>query len=68
MIIDMRCRPPFGSFLDDGVMFDPDVLNICGETYDTYAPQAALNRSIEQFIQEMDQAGVDKAVAPVRVT
>lgn len=68
MIIDMRCRPPFGSFLDDGVMFDPDVLDVCGKTYGTYAPKAALNRDITQFIQEMDDAGIDKAVAPVRIT
>lgn len=68
MIIDMRCRPPFGSFLEDGIMFDPNILEACGQTYDTSAPKAALNRDITQFIQEMDEAGIDKAVAPVRIT
>ena len=68
MIIDMRVRPPFGSFLKDLKLYDPDGLKMSADLFKYNPSAAALNRNMDLFIQEMDDAGVDKAVLPVRAT
>lgn len=69
MIVDMRCRPPFGTFMDDGILWQKDVLIAKSRNvYKCEASPAAVERSMDLFIQEMNEAGVDKVVAPVRVT
>ena len=68
MIIDMRSRPPYGSFLLDGSMYKEEVLQNGAKRYGCEVSEAALQRNIELFIREMDEAGIDKAVAPVRIT
>lgn len=62
MIIDMRARPPFGTYLQDGFIYDHDTLVISN------GPRAAIEKNLELFIQEMNENGIDKVVAPVRVT
>ncbi|HJD96599.1 amidohydrolase family protein [Mailhella massiliensis] len=70
-IIDMRCRPPFKAFLNEGYpfgLFDKRAVHKMGyqlsgcpeysKTLDTH--------SMEDFFREMDNSGVDIAVAPYR--
>lgn len=70
MIIDMRCRPPFRGFLDP-LLCD---LYIQGNITDFSARfgmtpgRAVATRSMQTFIEEMDEAGIDKAVVPIRYT
>jgi len=68
MKIDMRVRPPYGTFLKDLALYTEEGLQGCATMFKTEVPQAAQERSIELFIREMDEAGVDKVVAPVRAT
>ena len=68
MIIDMRCRPPFGTYMQDGVLYDPDSIRSFSKLMNTKPSEAALKRDLDLFFKEMDEAGIDKAVAPVRVT
>ena len=68
MIIDMRVRPPFGTFLNDGILYEPTSLEAGANMFRCAASEAALKQDMALFIQEMDEAGIDKVVSPVRVT
>lgn len=68
MIIDMRCRPPFGSFMEDGILYTQETIVGSASVFECTPSKAALKKDMGQFIREMDAAGIDKAVAPVRVT
>ena len=68
MIIDMRVRPPFGTFFQDLALYTEQGLNGSAAMFKTEVPASAKERNIELFIQEMNAAGVDKVVAPVRAT
>ena len=69
-IIDMRCRPPYKSFLNEGYPFTlfekRNLINfqkMCGSPSIT---KVADTHSMADFIEEMDKAGIDLAVAPYR--
>jgi len=64
----MRCRPPYGTFLKDGILYDVPSLEGTAKMFRCEVSPAALQQNIDLFIKEMDEAGIDKAVAPVRVT
>ena len=69
-IIDMRCRPPYKGFLNKGYpfdLFDVDVAkSFQKQSGLPYLSKALVTKSMDDFIQEMDIAGVDMAVAPYR--
>jgi len=66
MIIDFRVQPPFKSFLDiyfyrpRPVVVDPVKVNAFSIGRRTSA--AYVERSVELFVQEMDEAGIDLSV------
>lgn len=68
MIIDMRCRPPFGGFLDPLLcdLYIADNVQGFSSRFGMTAGKAVGERTMETFIREMDEAGVDKAVVPIR--
>ena len=72
MRIDMRCRPPFGSFVKDKSLYSPTDGVPLGTQWYTQnviqapSPESALKMDMELLIKEMDEAGIDKIVAPVR--
>ncbi len=68
MIIDSRCRPPYGTFLDDGLLYDWDVNYNFAKIFNTEPSEAVREKKMDLFMQEMDEAGVDMAVLQVRVT
>jgi len=74
MRIDMRCRPPFGSFLNDTSLYSPtDGVPLGTQWYskeviDAASPESAIKMNMDLLIQEMDEAGIDKIVAPVRAS
>ncbi len=67
-IIDMRVRPPYKSFMDCHLyqnVHKPSVLNRQSRM-GWNVPPSSIDRSMESFIKEMDEAGITKCVAPVR--
>ncbi len=70
MIIDMRCRPPFGGFLNPALcdLYITDAIIAFSKRFGMIPTAAVIEKSMELFIQEMDEAGVDKAVVPIRIT
>ncbi len=74
MRIDMRCRPPFGSFLKDTSLYSPSDGVPLGtqwysrEVLQADSPESALKMNMDLLIREMDEAGIDKIVAPVRAS
>ena len=70
-IADMRCRPPFKAFMNEGhpfCLFDKESTLRKGN-FQSGCPDLSRtidSRSMDDFIQEMDTAGVDLAVAPYR--
>lgn len=69
-IIDMRCRPPYKGFLNEGYPFPlynkKIALSFCKMNGSDHVSKVLDTLSMEDFITEMDQAGVDLAVAPYR--
>lgn len=66
MIIDMRVRPPYKSitnmsFFQATPIFAPQVRKNGGNM-----PPSSFEKSMDLFIKEMDEAGVDMGVVPVR--
>lgn len=68
-IIDMRCRPPFGCFLNNGSFecldnpFSADKFSCrFGSSY----PESAREKSFVLFMEELKTAGITKAVVPIR--
>ena len=70
MIIDMRCRPPFGGFLNPALcdLYITDAIVAFSKRFGMTPTPAVLEKSMDLFIQEMTEAGVDKAVVPIRIT
>lgn len=68
MIIDMRCRPPFGGFLDPELcdLYIDDNIKSFSARFGKEPGRCIASKTMETFIQEMDDAGVDKAVVPLR--
>ena len=66
MIIDFRVQPPFGSYLD--IYFYrqrpkvPDPLKVNAFSIDRRESPSYVDRSIELFVGEMEEAGIDIAV------
>lgn len=69
-IIDMRCRPPYRGFLNEGypfALFNKDVaLSFCKMNDSDHVSKVLDTLNMDDFIAEMDEAGVDLAVAPYR--
>lgn len=80
-IIDSRCRPPYRGFLNDGFPFGLYNANFSAGFRHMTGTMAALSllageqaepgseqekRAMALFVKEMDQAGIDYAVAPYR--
>ena len=70
MIIDMRCRPPFGGFLDPALcdLYITDAISAFSKRFGMKPPKTVFEKNMDLFIKEMDEAGVDKAVVPIRIT
>lgn len=70
MIIDMRCRPPFGGFLNPQLcdLYITENLIPFSRRFGMTPSPAALKKDMELFLKEMDEAGVDKAVVPIRIS
>lgn len=70
MIIDMRCRPPFGGFLNPVLcdLYITDAIVAFSKRFGMVPTVAVMEKNMALFIQEMDEAGVDKAVVPIRIT
>lgn len=69
MVIDMMSRPPMEPFTLDEKTFSKQGLDSARNMFNAgLENKSAYEKSIIKFIQEMDESGVDKAVAPVRAT
>ena len=68
MIIDFRVRPPYGSFLQAVPYRDLVRTEFVCRRMGMHLPEAARQSSVELMIQEMDQAGITKAIIPARKT
>jgi len=67
-VIDFRLRPPMGGFLDMVMYANIErSAAMAGKLGLRLAP-SALSRSIDTLLDEMDQARVEKAVVPARVS
>ncbi len=64
----MRVRPPFGSFLADPILYTEEGILGVTEQFGGPPSKAALNKSLEMFIEEMDKNQIDAVMAPVRIT
>lgn len=70
-IIDFRCRPPFGRFATDW-MFNLDDnpghpgLSSKFHKLEVKMPKSIEEKSMSVFLDEMNEAGIEKAVVPVR--
>lgn len=70
-IIDFRCRPPFGNFASDWMFHLDDVPGHPGlrtkfRKLDVTVPASIAEKSMERFFVEMEEAGIERAVVPVR--
>lgn len=66
--IDFRLRPPYRSYLNNSVMYDYPALKKSHEARNLGAvSEAAIQKSMDLLIQEMNEAGIVYGVAPVRV-
>jgi hypothetical protein len=67
MIIDFRLRPPYGSYLQTIMYRDPEFCKVnFYNKMGMYQPESAKQHSMELMLQEMDEAGITKAVIPGR--
>lgn len=67
MMIDMRVRPPFGSFLQDTSINGENFSQNMAETFD-YMPQPSQrSHDVADLLTEMDALAIDRAVMPVRL-
>lgn len=68
-IIDIRCRPPFGYFINTG-LFQPADMPFSADRFalrfGRVHAESARKKSFDLFLQEMEDAGITKAVVPVR--
>lgn len=66
--IDFRVRPPYGSFLKAVPYRDLARTEFVCRQMGLYLPESARKNSVELMIQEMEEAGIQKAVIPARKT
>lgn len=66
--IDFRVRPPYGSFLKAVPYQNLERTEFVCQRIGASLPEAARQGSVEMMIQEMEQAGIQKAVIPARKT
>lgn len=67
MIIDFRVRPPFKGYLADYLFTNIEEIDEnLSPKYGARAAQSALDRSLEELVEEMRQLGVVKACVPIR--
>lgn len=65
MVIDTKCRPPFGA-LTNSYVFNLETRQRCAKRFQMDLPPSFLENSMEKFIQEMDTCHVSKAFVPIR--
>lgn len=65
-IIDMRVRPPFGSFLNDPRLNGETFLNAMTGMFKYQPVPSQQNHRIETLVAEMDECGVTASLIPVR--
>ncbi len=70
MILDLRCRPPFGDFLKQA-MFDPTAdfkfaTPKIADKFGCETSESYLKGSMEIFLEEMNRSGITKGVVPFR--
>lgn len=65
MVIDFRSRAPYKSFIAP-FLFDKDSLKLYSEWYNLPMAKSALNLSLDEYINDMERYGIDKAVSLVR--
>lgn len=67
MIIDFRVRPAFGGFRGENTFYTNLNFQIpFAKRFGFELPPSVLLQSIDLFLAEMDEAGIDKAVIPAR--
>src|SRR4051794_18487329 len=66
MIVDFRVRPPFRAFTSTALYKprnpNPDPVTVGGLLLDMPYYRSFAEQSIEAFVEEMDEAGIDMAV------
>lgn len=65
--IDFRLRPPFGTFFHS-FLYDIPSLEASAKKLEFEVSPAIKEKSMDLLIQEMEEAGVEKAVVPIRRT
>ncbi|MHB8619210.1 MAG: amidohydrolase family protein [Chloroflexota bacterium] len=66
MIIDFRVRPPVGKFAQAAMYARPDRTAIMASALNMPTPPSLQHASVDATLHEMDEAGIDLAVIPVR--
>lgn len=66
MIIDFRLRPPFSGFVTSTIFKDADFHAVFSQSFGFTQSPSVKACSIDMLLQEMADAGVDKAVVPAR--
>ena len=63
--IDFRVRPPYGNYL---AMFQKEQAHFArlADAFDMTVSESQRTGSLEQFVMEMDEAGIDLSAVPVR--
>lgn len=66
--VDFRNRPPFNSFLSGGEwnLFEKRLLEKTARYFSSEIAGSALQKSMDLYFEEMEKAGIDKVVVPVR--
>ncbi|GAB2894324.1 amidohydrolase family protein [Paralcaligenes ginsengisoli] len=67
-VIDFRLRPPFGGFLDMVMYADIDRSAAMARKLGLQLAPSALAKSMEKLLSEMDEARIEKAVVPGRMS
>lgn len=68
MVIDFRVRPPYKSFLNAVPYKDLVRTEFVCRRMELTLPQAARDGSVQKMVEEMDGAGITRAVIPARRT
>lgn len=68
MVIDMRLRPPYKSITNMDFFKTPQFINPTVMKNGGHMPPSCFEKSMDLLIQEMDEAGVDMGVVPVRTS
>ena len=68
MIIDMRLRPPYKSIMKMNFFETPQFIAPLVEKNGGHMPLSCFEKSMDMLIQEMDEAGIDMGVVPIRTS